>query len=112
MASVFSYYTAPFGSSSNREDHVTQSPRAIHCLHSPHHILDFSSMVKRIRLLIATIVNPHIRNAPHPFMEPRRMTPTCPRGNQGGSYDTLQHVATRSAHAGIRRWHRRLRRAE
>ena len=64
MASVFSYYTAPFGSSSNREDHVTQSPRAIHCLHSLLHILDSSSMVKLIRLLIATLVNPLIRNAP------------------------------------------------
>jgi hypothetical protein len=30
-----------------------------------------------------------IRNAPHPFMEPRRMTPTCPRGNQGGFDDIL-----------------------
>ena len=75
MASVFSYYAACFDSSSDREDQLTQSPRAIDCLHSPHHIPDSSSMVKRIRLLIAAIVNPHIRNAPHPFMEPRRMTP-------------------------------------
>ena len=112
MASVFSYYAAYFDSSSDREDQLTQSPGAIDCLHSPHHIPDSSSISKRIRLLIAAIVNPHIRNAPHPFMEPRRMTPTCPRRNQGGFYDILQQVATGSSHAGVWIGRRRLRRAE
>ncbi|OAI46845.1 hypothetical protein AYO43_05550 [Nitrospira sp. SCGC AG-212-E16] len=64
MASVFSYYAASFHSTSDCNDQLTQSPRAIHCLHSPQHIPDSSSMVKLIRLLIATIVNPLIRNAP------------------------------------------------
>ena len=112
MASVFSYYAASFDSSSDREDQLTQSPHAIHCRHSPQHIPDSSSSVKLIRLLIATIVTPHIRNAPHPFMEPRRMTPTCPRGNQGGFYAVLQQVASGSSHAGVRAGPRRLRRAE
>ena len=89
MASVFSYYVVCFHYSSNRDDHLTHSPRAGHCFHSPHHISDSSLTVELIRLLIATIVQPCIRNAPHPFMEPRRMTPPYPRGNQGGFYDIL-----------------------
>lgn len=112
MASVFSYYTASSDSSSDREDQLTQSLRAIHWLYSPQHILNFSSTVKLIRLLIATIVTPLIRNAPHPFMELRRMTPMCPRGNQGGFYAVLQQVTSGSSHAGVRPWRRRLRRAE
>jgi len=64
MASVFSHYVASFHSTSDCNDQLTQSPRAIQCFHSLLHILDSSSMVKLIRLLIATIVNPLIRNAP------------------------------------------------
>ena len=89
MASVFSYNVACFHYSSARDDYLTHSPRAGHCFYSPHHIPDFSLTVELIRLLLATIVKPFIRNAPHPFMEPRRMTPTCPRGNQGGFDDIL-----------------------
>jgi hypothetical protein len=69
MASVFSYYEV--------------------CFHSPHHISDSSLTVELNRLFIATIVQPRIRNALHPFMEPRRMTPTGPREHQGGFYDIL-----------------------
>ena len=89
MASVFSYYVVCFHYSSNRDDHRTHSPRAGHCFHSPHHIADSSLTVELNRLLIATIVQPRIRNVSHLFMEPRRMTPTCPRENQGGFYDIL-----------------------
>jgi hypothetical protein len=64
MASVFSYYAASLHFSRDREDQLTQSPGAIHCLHFLHHILDPSSTIPLTRLLIATIVNPHIRNAP------------------------------------------------
>lgn len=78
MASVFSYYVASFHSSSDPSDQLTQSPRAGHGFRSPHPIHDSSLADKLIRLLIATIVQPSIRNAPHPFMEPRRMTPTGP----------------------------------
>jgi len=78
MASVFSYYVASFPSSSDPNDQLTHSPRARHGFHSPHYIPDSSLTVELIRLLIATIVTPLTRNAPHPFMEPRRMTPTCP----------------------------------
>jgi hypothetical protein len=78
MASVFSYYVASFHSSSDRDDHLTHSPRADHGFYSFHPILYSSLTVELIRLLIATTVNLLLRNAPHPFMEPRRMTPTCP----------------------------------
>ena len=84
MASVFSHYVAYFHYSSDRDDHPIHSSCAGHWFHSPHHIPDSSLTFELIRLLIAMIVKPLIRNAPHPFMEPRRMTPTCPRGNQGG----------------------------
>ena len=89
MASVFSYYVVCFHYSSNRDDHLTHSPRAGLCFHSPHHISDSSLTVELNRLFIATIVQPRIRNAPHPFMEPLRMTPPCPREHQGGFYDIL-----------------------
>ena len=64
MASVFSYSTASFDFPSDLEDHLTQSPRAIDYPHSPHYILDPSLTIQLIRMLIATIVNPLIRNAP------------------------------------------------
>lgn len=69
MASVFSYYVV--------------------CFHSPHHVSDSSLTVELNCLFNATIVRPRIRNAPHPIMEPRRMTPPCPRESQGGFYDIL-----------------------
>ena len=78
MASVFSSYAASFHYSGDPHDQLTQPSRPRYCFHSPHHFLDSISTIKLIRLLIATIVSPLIRNAPHPFMEPRRMTPTGP----------------------------------
>ncbi len=78
MASVFSYYTPSFDFPGDRDDHLTQSPRAIDCSRSPHHILDLGSTVKLIRLFTATIGNQHTCNAMHPFAEPRQLTPTCP----------------------------------
>ena len=66
MASVFSHYATSLHCSSDRNDQLTQSPRASHGFHSPHYIPDSSLTVELIRLLIATIVNPLIRNAPHP----------------------------------------------
>ncbi len=48
MASVFSYYVASFHSSSDRDDHLTQSPRADHSFHSLRHILDSNSTVEPI----------------------------------------------------------------
>ena len=78
MASVFSYYVPCFHYSSKWNDHLTHSPRAGHCFHSPYYIPNSSLTVELIRLLIATLVTPLIRNASHPFMEPRRMTLTCP----------------------------------
>jgi hypothetical protein len=71
-------YVVCFHYSSSRDDHLTHSPRAGHCFHSPHHIPDSSLTVELNRLFIATIVQPRIRNAPHPFMESPRMTPPCP----------------------------------
>ena len=71
MASVYSYYATSFHYSSDLNDQLTQSPRASHFFHSPRHILNSSLTVERIRLLIATIVNPLIRNSRHPFIEPR-----------------------------------------
>mgnify|MGYP001608237252 CR=1 FL=1 len=76
MASVFSYYVPCFQSSSNCNDQLKQSPCAGHGFHSPHHVPGSSLTVELIRLLIATILQLRIRNAHHPFMEPRRMTPT------------------------------------
>ena len=75
MASVFSYYASSFHFSSDRNDQVIQSPRAGHGFNSTP---DSSLTTELIRLLIATTTKPCIRNAPHPFMEPRRMTPTGP----------------------------------
>jgi hypothetical protein len=69
MASVFSYYTASFYPSSARKNQLTPSPHADHRFPSPHHISDSRLTAKLIRLLIATIANPLIRNAPHPFMD-------------------------------------------
>src|SRR5712692_4543031 len=112
MASVFSHYVPCFHYSSDPNDQLIQSPRTGHGFHSSHPIPYSSLTVELIRLLIATIVNLLLRNAPHPFMEPRRMTPTCPRGNQGGFYDILQQVATGSSHAGVRVGRRRLGLAE
>jgi hypothetical protein len=89
MASVFSSSAASLHFPGDPNDQLTQSPRAKHGFHSPRHFPDSISTIELIRLLIAMIVNPFIRNAPHPFMEPRRMTPTGPRGNQGGFYDIL-----------------------
>lgn len=78
MASVFSSYAASVHFSSDPNDQLTQSPRAGHSFRSPHPIHDSRVTDKLIRLLIATIVQPRIRNALHLFMEPRRMTPTGP----------------------------------
>jgi hypothetical protein len=73
MASVFSYYATFFDYSSDRNDQLTQSPRASHCFHSPLYIPDSSLTVELIRLFIGTIVQSRIRNPSHPFMEPRRI---------------------------------------
>ncbi len=108
MASVSSYDVASFPSSSDRGNQLTQSPRADYIFHSLHPIPDSSLTIELTRLLIATIVPPLLRSAPHPFVEPRRMTPTCPRENQGGFYDILQQIATRSARAGVQFGRRRL----
>lgn len=78
MASVFSYDTSSFHFSSDPNDQLSQSPRAIHDFNSPHLIPDSTSTVKLIRLLIATTAKSYIRYAPHPFVEPWRMTPTGP----------------------------------
>ena len=75
MDSVFSYNVASFHSSRGPRDQLTQSPRAGHRFASTP---DSSLTAKLTRLLIATTAKPCIRNAPHPFMEPRRMTPTGP----------------------------------
>ena len=78
MASVFSYSATSLHFPSYLNDQLTQSPRAHHGFHSSHHFPHSISTIELTRLLIATIVSPLIRNAPHPFMEPRRMTPTGP----------------------------------
>ena len=75
MASVFSYYVVSFHSSSDPSDQLTQSPRAGHNFASAP---DSSLTTKLTRLFIATTAKPCIRNAPHPFVEPRQMTPTDP----------------------------------
>ena len=69
MASAFSDYVVCFHYSSNRNDHLTHSPRAGFCFHAPHHISDSSLTVELNRLFIATIVQPRIGNAPHPFVD-------------------------------------------
>ena len=78
MASVFSYHAASFPSSSDPYDQLNQSPRPSHRFRSAHPIPGSNSTFELTRLLIAMIGNPRIRNALHPFMEPRRMTPTGP----------------------------------
>ena len=75
MASVFSSYTASFHFSSDPNDRLTQSPSAGHGFDSTP---DSGLTTKLTRLLIATTAKPRIRNALHPLMEPRRMTPTRP----------------------------------
>ena len=62
MASVFSYYATCLHYSSDRNDQLTRSPRTSHGFLSPLHISSSSVTVELIRLLIATIVTPHIRN--------------------------------------------------
>jgi len=66
MASVLSYYATSLHYSSDPNDQLIQSPRASHGFHSSHPIPYSSLTVELIRLLIATIVKPLIRNAPHP----------------------------------------------
>lgn len=78
MASVFSYYAASFPYSSDPYDQLNQSPCSSHRSHSSHPIPGSNSTVELTCLLIPTIVSPLIRNTLHPFMEPRRMTPTGP----------------------------------
>jgi hypothetical protein len=78
MASVFSYAAASFPYFSDSYDQLKQSPRSSHRFHPAPRIRGSNWTIELIRLLIATIVSPLIRNAPHPFMEPRRMTPTGP----------------------------------
>ena len=79
MASVFSSYVACFHYSSDRDDQLTHSPRVGHYLYPSHRTIQDSGLtVELVRLFKATIVTPRIRNIPHPFMELRRMTPTCP----------------------------------
>lgn len=67
MASVFSSPAASFHASGDLHDQLTQSSRAQHGFLSSHYILNVSVMVDLIRSLIATIVTPLIRNAPHPY---------------------------------------------
>ena len=78
MASVFSYAASSFLYSSDPYDQLNQPPRPSHRFHFARPIPISISLVELIRLLIATIVNPLIRNTLHPFMEQRRMTPTGP----------------------------------
>ena len=78
MAWVFSYYAASFRYSSDPHDQLNQFPRPSHRVHSAYRIPDPSLTIELIRLLIAMIVNPLIRNTLHPFMEPRLMTPAHP----------------------------------
>ena len=78
MASVFSSYAASFHYSGDPHDQLTQSSRAEHGFHSSHRIPGSNWTIELIRLLIAMIVNPLICNTLHPFIEPRRMTPTGP----------------------------------
>ena len=78
MASVFSYSATSLHFPSDYHGQLTQSPRANHGFHSSHHFLDSISTIELIRLLIGTTVQPRIRNAPHPFMEPRQMTSAHP----------------------------------
>ena len=78
MASVFSYLDAAALYSSDPYDQLNQPPRPSHRFHFACPIPISISLVELIRLLIATIVNPLIRNTLHPFMEPRLMTPAHP----------------------------------
>ena len=78
MASVFSYHASSFPYSSDPYDQLNPSPRSSYRFHSSHHFPDSISTIELIRLCITTIANPLIRNAPHPFMEPRQMTPVHP----------------------------------
>ena len=78
MASVFSYSATSRHFPSDPNDQLTQSPRAEHGFHFPHHIPDPSLTIELIYLLIGTTVQPRIRNAPHPFMEPLQMTSAHP----------------------------------
>ena len=89
MAWVFSSYVVCFHYSSNRDDHLDSHAFCRSLLLLPLPSSCSSLTVELNRLFIATIVQPRIRNAPHPFMEPRRMTPPCPREHQGGFYDIL-----------------------
>jgi hypothetical protein len=66
MSSVLSPHAASSHCSSDRNDQLTQSPRAGHDLYSPYHIPDSRVTVELIRLLIATIVQPRVCHAPHP----------------------------------------------
>ena len=78
MASVFSYYVTSFPSSSDPHNQLTQSHRGDDSFHSPHPIPDSCLTVELIQLFIVTTVTSFFRKAPHPFVEPRRMTPTYP----------------------------------
>jgi hypothetical protein len=69
MALAFSYYVACFHNSNDPNDHLTHTHHTGHCFHSPYHIPDPSLTAELNRLFIATIVQPRIRNAPHPFVD-------------------------------------------
>jgi hypothetical protein len=78
MASVFSYSATSLHFPSDPNHQLTQPSRADHRFHSSHHFPDSISTIELIRLCIATIANPLIRNTLHPFMEPRQMTSAHP----------------------------------
>jgi hypothetical protein len=76
MALVFSYHTTSLHCSSDRNNQLTSSPPTGHGFDSSYDIPGSSLIVKLMRLRIAMIVQPLIRNALHLFMESQRMTPT------------------------------------
>ena len=77
MALVFSSHTTSLHRSSDCTNQLTPSPRTGDSFHTPYDIPGSRLMVELMRLRIATILQPLIRNAPHLFMKPRRMTPMC-----------------------------------
>ncbi len=89
MSSVFSPYATSFHCSSDRSDQLTHSPRAGHDLHSP---------LSHSRLQSDGRTDPPAHSydcataclqCTAPPVEPRRMTPTGRRRNQGGFYGII-----------------------
>jgi hypothetical protein len=96
MASVFSSYVPPVLGFSYYDCHLTPSRRSAH---TPSHISDSGPRRNQRNAPVPVRVTRLHSVAVHLLLEPRRISPPSPRGNQGGFYDVRQEIAPGCSHA-------------